>query len=114
MKVAIIIGSDSDWPIMKPAYELLSKFGIEAEVHVASAHRTPAKVRELVTTAPERGVSVFIAAAGAAGVHRHHFAHRPVPDLLGGRCAARRRGAVHPAVQYPAGDLRQLCPQPYF
>jgi 5-(carboxyamino)imidazole ribonucleotide mutase len=66
MKVAIIIGSDSDWPIMKPAYELLSKFGIEAEVHVASAHRTPAKVRELVTTAPERGVSVFIAAAGAA------------------------------------------------
>ena len=66
MKVAIIIGSDSDWPIMKPAAELLKKFGIEAEVTVASAHRTPAKVRDFVTTAPERGVQVFIAAAGCA------------------------------------------------
>lgn len=60
------MGSDSDWPILKPAYELLKKFDIEAEVVVASAHRTPAKVRELVTTARERGVGIFIAAAGAA------------------------------------------------
>lgn len=66
MKVSIIMGSDSDWPILKPAYELLKTFGIEAEVVVASAHRTPAKVKELVTTAPERGVGVFISAAGAA------------------------------------------------
>lgn len=60
------MGSDSDWPILKPAYELLKKFDIEAEVVVASAHRTPGKVRELVTTAPERGVGAFISAAGAA------------------------------------------------
>ena len=66
MKVSIVMGSDSDWPILKPAYELLKKFDIEAEVVVASAHRTPAKVRELVTTAPERGIGAFIAAAGAA------------------------------------------------
>lgn len=66
MKVAILIGSDSDWPIMKSAVETLKQFGVEAEVTVASAHRTPAKVRELVTTAPERGVRVFIAAAGGA------------------------------------------------
>lgn len=66
MKVAIIMGSDSDWPILKPAYELLKQFGIEVEVAVASAHRTPAKVKEIVTTAPERGVNVFISAAGAA------------------------------------------------
>ena len=46
MKVSIVMGSDSDWPILKPAYELLKKFDIEAEVVVASAHRTPAKVRE--------------------------------------------------------------------
>ena len=65
-KVAIVIGSDSDWPIMKPAAEILKQFGVEAEVTVASAHRTPAKVRELVTTAPERGVGLFIAAAGGA------------------------------------------------
>ncbi|MGN1050101.1 MAG: 5-(carboxyamino)imidazole ribonucleotide mutase [Selenomonadaceae bacterium] len=66
MKVAIIMGSDSDWPILKPAYELLKQFGIGCEVVVASAHRTPDKVREIVTTAPERGVGVFISAAGAA------------------------------------------------
>ena len=51
---------------MKPAVETLKKFGVEAEVTVASAHRTPAKVEELATTAPARGVRVFIAAAGGA------------------------------------------------
>lgn len=66
MKAAIVIGSDSDWPIMKPAVETLKKFGVEAEVTVASAHRTPAKVEELATMAPARGVRVFIAAAGGA------------------------------------------------
>lgn len=66
MKAAIVIGSDSDWPIMKPAVETLKKFGVAAEVTVASAHRTPAKVEELATTAPARGVRVFIAAAGGA------------------------------------------------
>ncbi|ORU01336.1 Phosphoribosylaminoimidazole carboxylase catalytic subunit [Anaerovibrio sp. JC8] len=66
MKAAIIMGSDSDWPILKPAYELLKQFGIESEVVVASAHRTPGKVKEIVSTAPERGVGAFIAAAGAA------------------------------------------------
>ena len=66
MKAAIIMGSDSDWPILKPAADILKQFGIEAEVVVASAHRTPAKVKEIVTTAPERGVGAFISAAGAA------------------------------------------------
>ncbi len=60
------MGSDSDWPILKPAVDLLKQFGIEAEVTVASAHRTPAKVRELALAAPERGVRAFIVAAGAA------------------------------------------------
>ena len=66
MKAAIIMGSDSDWPILKPAAEILKSFGIEAEVVVASAHRTPAKVRDFVMSAPEKGISVFIVAAGAA------------------------------------------------
>lgn len=66
MKVAIIMGSDSDWPVLKPAVRLLEEFGLETEVVVASAHRTPAKVHDFVTTAPDRGVKVFIAAAGAA------------------------------------------------
>ena len=66
MKVAILMGSDSDWPILKPAVELLKQFGIESVVEVASAHRTPARVRDFVTSAPEKEVGAFIVAAGAA------------------------------------------------
>lgn len=66
MKVAVVMGSDSDWPILKPAVEVLKEFGIEADVTVASAHRTPEKVRKYVENAPQKGVGVFIAAAGAA------------------------------------------------
>ena len=60
------MGSDSDWPIMKPAVEFLKEFGIEVDVIVASAHRTPAKVHEYAENARENGVGVSIAAAGAA------------------------------------------------
>lgn len=60
------MGSDSDWPIMKPAVELLKEFGVEVDVIVASAHRTPAKVHEYAESARENGVGIIIAAAGAA------------------------------------------------
>lgn len=66
MKVAIIMGSDSDWPVLEPAVSQLTEFGIATEVLVASAHRTPDKVHRFVSGAKERGVRVFIAAAGAA------------------------------------------------
>ena len=66
MKVAIIMGSDSDWPILKSAVDVLKQFGVGYEVIVASAHRTPDKVREFVKSAPERGIGVFISAAGMA------------------------------------------------
>lgn len=66
MKAAIIMGSDSDWPVLEPAVDQLTKFGIETEVLVASAHRTPEKVHRFVAGARERGVKVIIAAAGAA------------------------------------------------
>ena len=66
MKVSLIMGSDSDFPIIKPTVDLLKQFGIESEVTVASAHRTPDKVRELVQTANERNVGAFIVGAGAA------------------------------------------------
>lgn len=65
-KVAIVMGSDSDFPTLKPAIEILKQFGIEFEVYVASAHRTPAKVKEIATNAREKGVGAFIVAAGAA------------------------------------------------
>ncbi|WP_182188372.1 5-(carboxyamino)imidazole ribonucleotide mutase [Pectinatus frisingensis] len=66
MKVAVVMGSDSDLPVLKPAIGLLHDFGVETEVIVASAHRTPLRVREIVSSAQERGVGAFISAAGAA------------------------------------------------
>jgi 5-(carboxyamino)imidazole ribonucleotide mutase len=66
MKVAIIMGSNSDWPVLEPAEKTLTEFGIEVEVQVASAHRTPDLVHEFAAGARERGVEVIIAAAGAA------------------------------------------------
>lgn len=66
MKAAIIMGSDSDWPIMKPAVDIFKNFGIEFDITVASAHRTPNRVKEFVQTSQEQGAKVFIAAAGCA------------------------------------------------
>lgn len=66
MKVAIIMGSNSDWPVLEPAEKTLKDFGVEVEVTVASAHRTPEVVQKFATEARSRGVEVIIAAAGAA------------------------------------------------
>ena len=66
MDVAIIMGSDSDWGVVKNAVEILKDFGIEFEVTVASAHRTPHKVKEFVENCDSQDVKVFIAAAGSA------------------------------------------------
>lgn len=66
MKVAIIMGSNSDWPILESAEKTLKEFGVEVEVLVASAHRTPDLVHEFAAGARARGVEVIIAAAGAA------------------------------------------------
>jgi 5-(carboxyamino)imidazole ribonucleotide mutase len=60
------MGSDSDLPVLEPAIATLADFGVAAEVAVASAHRTPDKVREFVGKAAEGGAVAFIAAAGAA------------------------------------------------
>ncbi|MCD7975590.1 MAG: 5-(carboxyamino)imidazole ribonucleotide mutase [Phascolarctobacterium sp.] len=66
MKVAVIMGSDSDWPILESAEKTLNEFEIEVEVIVASAHRTPEKVHDFAASAKDRGIEVIIAAAGAA------------------------------------------------
>ncbi len=63
MKVAIIMGSDSDWGVMKAAVDTLKKFGVNVEVTVASAHRTPQKVYDSVKNSDAQ---IFIAAAGMA------------------------------------------------
>ncbi|MEU7169993.1 MULTISPECIES: 5-(carboxyamino)imidazole ribonucleotide mutase [Micromonospora] len=64
--VGLIMGSDSDWPVMKAAAEALDEFGVPYEVGVVSAHRTPVKMIEYGRSAAGRGVQVIIAGAGGA------------------------------------------------
>lgn len=66
MDVQIILGSASDKEIAKKAVDLLKEFGVEYDVTVASAHRTPERTRKVVEEAHEKGVKVFIAIAGLA------------------------------------------------
>jgi 5-(carboxyamino)imidazole ribonucleotide mutase len=64
--VSIIMGSDSDLPVMRPAAEILTEFGIEVEVTIVSAHRTPDRLYDFARAAADRGVRVIIAGAGGA------------------------------------------------
>jgi 5-(carboxyamino)imidazole ribonucleotide mutase len=64
--VGVIMGSDSDWPVMKAAAEALSEFGVAHEVRVVSAHRTPEAMIGYAQTAASRGLRVIIAGAGGA------------------------------------------------
>ena len=64
--VAIVMGSDSDWPIMKLAAEILDEFDIEYESKVVSAHRTPDMLYEFAEKAKSRGIKYIIAGAGGA------------------------------------------------
>lgn len=65
-KVLILMGSDSDWEVMSEARKALADLGVEAEVHVSSAHRTPARTGQLAREAAGRGIQVIICGAGAA------------------------------------------------
>ncbi|GAB6137183.1 5-(carboxyamino)imidazole ribonucleotide mutase [Halanaerobaculum tunisiense] len=65
-KVGIIMGSDSDLPVMQEAAKVLEEFDIPYELTIVSAHRTPKRVEEYATTAEEKGIDVIIAGAGGA------------------------------------------------
>ena len=65
-KVAVIMGSISDMPVMQDAINILKEFGIETEVDIVSAHRTPEKLFDFSNNAHTRGISVIIAGAGGA------------------------------------------------
>jgi len=65
-KVAIVMGSDSDWRVMEHSYNILKEFGIDPQVEVLSAHRTPEKMLEFASSAQASGFSVIIAGAGGA------------------------------------------------
>jgi 5-(carboxyamino)imidazole ribonucleotide mutase len=106
VRVAIVMGSDSDWEVMRGAVERLKAFDIGCEVHVMSAHRTPARVMEYVAAAPGRGIGVFIAAAGAAahlaGVVAAHTT-RPVIGVPLNATSLNGFDALLSTVQMPAG-----------
>ena len=65
-KVGIIMGSKSDLPIMQDAIDILNEFGIESEVNIVSAHRTPDKMFKYANNARDNGIKVIIAGAGGA------------------------------------------------
>jgi 5-(carboxyamino)imidazole ribonucleotide mutase len=104
--IGIIMGSQSDWEIMKNASDLLESFSIEHEVRIISAHRSPDLLAEYCGTARDRGLKVLITAAGlAAGLPGAAAAKTPLPVLgvpmespaLGGM------DALLSMVQMPAG-----------
>lgn len=64
--VGIVMGSDSDWPVMRACAETLKKFGIAYEAKVLSAHRTPDAALDYASTAQKRGMKILIGAAGGA------------------------------------------------
>ena len=66
LSVAIVMGSDSDLPIMREAMKVLEEFGVECEVEVSSAHRSPQRTSEFAREAKGRGLQVIIAGAGSA------------------------------------------------
>ena len=66
IQVGIIMGSNSDWPVMQQAAQFLKEFGVEYEARVVSAHRTPDLMFEYAETARERGIKAIIAGAGGA------------------------------------------------
>ena len=65
-RVAVIMGSDSDWPVMQAAAEALAEFDVAFEVGVVSAHRTPGRMLDYARGAADRGIEVIVAGAGGA------------------------------------------------
>ena len=82
-KVAIIMGSDSDWPVVKGAAQVLKGYGIPFEAHVLSAHRTPAEAARFARAAQENGFGVLICAAGMAAHLAGAFAGNSTLPVIG-------------------------------
>jgi len=98
-KVAIIMGSDSDWPVVKGAAQVLKGYGIPFEAHVLSAHRTPAEAARFARAAQENGFGVLIAAAGMAA----HLAGALAANTTVKGGAADGLDALLATVQMPTG-----------
>jgi phosphoribosylamine--glycine ligase len=105
-QVLILMGSDSDAPIMSAAGEVLTELGVSWEMTVASAHRSPGRVMRLMQEAPGKGVRVFIVGAGAAahlaGVVAAHTS-QPVIGVPIDSSALKGMDALLSTVQMPPG-----------
>lgn len=104
--VGIVMGSDSDWPVMEPAAQALAEFGVPYEAHVVSAHRTPRRMLEYAETAAGRGLRVVVAGAGgAAHLPGMVAAATPLPVIGVPRPLDRLDGldSLLSIVQMPAG-----------
>lgn len=106
MKVGVVMGSASDLGVMKGAFEMLDKFGVEYDKRVYSAHRTPAALEEWLKDARQKGFCAFIAAAGgAAHLAGVVAAHTTLPVIGVPIMSAALRGidSLLSTVQMPSG-----------
>lgn len=100
------MGSDSDWPTMREAYEICQEFGVECEVQVVSAHRTPEDMAHYAKTAIRRGLKVVIAGAGGAAHLPGMVASHTTLPVIGVPVEGKRLSGLDSLlsiVQMPAG-----------
>ena len=105
-RIAICMGSQSDWPTMKEAADILTQFGTSHEVKIVSAHRTPARLADFAKNAHEQGFGVIIAGAGGAAHLPGMIAaqtHLPVLGVPIESAALRGMDSLLSIVQMPAG-----------
>ena len=106
MDVAVFIGSESDYDVIKEALDLLKEFGVSHGLEVTSAHRSPARTRALVSSSEEKGAKVFIAVAGKAA-HLAGFVaahtHAPVIGVPVESAGLAGLDALLSTVQMPKG-----------
>lgn len=105
-KVGIIMGSDSDFPILEKAIEILKEFSVPFEVHIYSAHRTPEQAIEFSKNAEDKGFGVIIAAAGMAAHLAGIIAANTTVPVIGVPCKSQNldgMDALLSTVQMPSG-----------
>ncbi len=105
-KVLIVMGSDSDFPIMEKCFKMLDKFDVKYDVKVASAHRTPDKAIALARGAEDNGYDVIIGAAGLAAHLSGVLAANTILPVIGVPCkggALNGVDALYATVQMPTG-----------
>ena len=105
-KVGIVMGSDSDLPIIKKATDILKEFDVPFEVHIYSAHRTPVEARDFALNARENGFGVLIAAAGMAAHLAGAIAANTTLPVIGIPCKSSNfdgLDALLSTVQMPTG-----------